>query len=44
MGALEENVHEKLPRSTLEVAEDIPDNFDSREAWPNCDSIKEIRD
>lgn len=22
----------------------IPDNFDSREAWPNCESIKEIRD
>lgn len=22
----------------------IPDSFDSREAWPGCDSIKEIRD
>jgi len=27
-----------------EVAANIPDNFDSREAWPKCDSIKEIRD
>lgn len=22
----------------------IPDSFDAREAWPNCDSIKEVRD
>jgi len=22
----------------------IPDNFDSREQWPNCETIKEIRD
>ncbi|KAM8952706.1 cathepsin B [Pelodytes ibericus] len=22
----------------------LPDNFDSREAWPNCPTIKEIRD
>lgn len=24
--------------------EDVPDSFDSREAWPKCDSIKQIRD
>ncbi|KAG8540806.1 hypothetical protein GDO81_018516 [Engystomops pustulosus] len=23
---------------------DLPDNFDSREAWPNCPTIREIRD
>jgi cathepsin B len=23
---------------------EVPDNFDSRENWPNCDSLKEIRD
>ncbi|XP_063298100.1 cathepsin B [Pelobates fuscus] len=23
---------------------DLPENFDSREAWPNCPTIKEIRD
>jgi len=27
-----------------DVAANIPDNFDSREAWPKCDSIKDIRD
>jgi cathepsin B len=25
-------------------AQDIPDNFDSREQWPDCPTIKEIRD
>lgn len=25
-------------------ASDLPDSFDAREAWPNCESIKEIRD
>lgn len=25
-------------------AEDVPESFDSREAWPNCDSIKQVRD
>lgn len=29
---------------THEKTNDIPDNFDSREHWPKCDSIKEIRD
>ena len=24
--------------------EPLPDNFDAREAWPACDSIKEVRD
>jgi len=27
-----------------EVPIDLPDNFDSREQWPNCQTIKEIRD
>ena len=41
--------HLKLPLKTVEPewlgAEDsLPENFDSRLAWPNCDSIKEIRD
>ncbi|KAL1487761.1 hypothetical protein ABEB36_015596 [Hypothenemus hampei] len=25
-------------------SEDVPESFDSREAWPNCASIKQIRD
>ncbi|CAG9766995.1 unnamed protein product [Ceutorhynchus assimilis] len=24
--------------------EDVPDSFDAREAWPKCDSIRQIRD
>lgn len=24
--------------------EDVPESFDAREAWPNCDSLKQIRD
>ena len=27
-----------------EIAEDIPDSFDSRKAWPHCPSISEVRD
>jgi cathepsin B len=27
-----------------EVPKDLPDNFDAREQWPNCPSIKEVRD
>jgi len=28
---------------TVTVAATIPESFDSRTAWPNCESIKEIR-
>lgn len=34
----------KLPLKDIEPLEDLPDHFDSREQWPNCESIKEIRD
>jgi cathepsin B len=27
-----------------EVPNDLPVNFDAREQWPNCPSIKEVRD
>jgi cathepsin B len=42
-----------LPRSSLQKKyksnphnelKDVPETFDSREAWPNCDAIKQIRD
>jgi cathepsin B len=23
---------------------DLPDNFDSREQWPNCPTLREVRD
>lgn len=26
------------------VANDIPENFDARTAWPQCSSIQEVRD
>jgi len=34
----------RLPEIFREINEDIPDNFDSREQWPDCLSIAEIRD
>lgn len=34
----------KLPVEPVTVPNDIPENFDAREHWPDCPSIKEIRD
>jgi len=34
----------RLPLSKLEPLKDLPTNFDSREQWPKCDSIREVRD
>lgn len=36
----------ELPSSRVWLAEDmvLPENFDAREQWPNCPTIKEIRD
>lgn len=34
----------KLPQKEVIPIEGIPDTFDARTAWPNCESIKEIRD
>jgi cathepsin B len=31
-------------RVVSDVAANIPASFDSRTAWPKCDSIKEVRD
>ncbi|XP_077345156.1 cathepsin B [Lithobates pipiens] len=37
--------HKKLPiRYTFSDRMVLPDQFDSREAWPNCPTIREIRD
>jgi cathepsin B len=27
-----------------QVPKDLPDNFDAREQWPNCPTLKEVRD
>jgi len=41
---LDEPEHLKLPLKEMELNLAIPDSFDSREAWPKCESIKEVRD
>lgn len=44
MGSLETPEEIKLPLKNVEELKDIPTNFDSRTAWPNCESIQEVRD
>lgn len=40
------NMYPKLEQilSYTDVQIDLPDNFDAREHWPNCPTIREIRD
>lgn len=42
MGVLKGGI--TLPVKQMTPMEDLPDNFDAREQWPDCPSIKEIRD
>ncbi|KAK4872421.1 hypothetical protein RN001_014450 [Aquatica leii] len=45
MGVLPDNELNKLPElSEFELVQDIPENFDAREQWPDCPTIKEIRE
>jgi len=44
LGVLPDYNNEELPTKQITPAESIPDNFDSREAWPKCQSIPTIRD
>ena len=44
MGALETPEHLRLPLKEIEPLEDIPESFDSAERWPDCESLKEVRD
>jgi cathepsin B len=44
MGALETPEHLKLPLKDVEPLQDIPEEFFSANEWPNCESIKEVRD
>lgn len=37
-------VHEQLEVLIHEVPKDLPENFDSRDQWPNCPTLKEVRD
>ncbi len=34
----------QLPKMVHDVPNDLPDNFDARDQWPNCPTIKEVRD
>ena len=34
----------KLPEKDIVPLKDLPDTFDARTAWPNCNSTKEVRD
>jgi hypothetical protein len=43
MGSLMDNEPITLPVKN-DIAGSIPESFDAREAWPNCPSIKEVRD
>jgi cathepsin B len=36
--------HKQLDVLEHEVPNDLPDNFDAREQWPNCPTLKEVRD
>lgn len=35
---------ERLPEKAIQVAASIPDAFDPREQWPNCNVLNEVRD
>ncbi|XP_064596982.1 cathepsin B-like [Liolophura sinensis] len=43
-GALEDPFWHKLPVKVHPTLMDIPDTFDARKQWPNCPTIKEVRD
>uniref|UniRef100_A0A1W7RAU0 Cathepsin B n=1 Tax=Hadrurus spadix TaxID=141984 RepID=A0A1W7RAU0_9SCOR len=44
MGVHPDSKKYRLPEYTIKVAANIPKTFDSRKQWPNCYTIREIRD
>lgn len=44
LGSLKTPEEKKLPIKHMLHNENLPDNFDLREAYPNCTSLKEVRD
>uniref|UniRef100_G3MRN3 Peptidase C1A papain C-terminal domain-containing protein n=1 Tax=Amblyomma maculatum TaxID=34609 RepID=G3MRN3_AMBMU len=46
LGVRPENSRYRLPERTLDVSalRVLPENFDAREHWPDCPTIREIRD
>ncbi|CAC5377636.1 CTSB [Mytilus coruscus] len=43
-GVLPTPEHMKLPVKNIVGAQELPDTFDARTQWPNCPTIKEVRD
>jgi cathepsin B len=44
LGSLKTTEEQKLPSKKISLNKNLPTNFDLRERWPQCDSLKEIRD
>jgi len=44
LGALQTPEEKKLPVKNVKVVKNLPDNFDLREQFPQCESLKEVRD
>jgi cathepsin B len=44
MGARKAPLERRPPVKHITPLEDLPENFDSRQQWPQCDSLKEVRD
>jgi cathepsin B len=44
MGTLKTPIEQKLPSKKISINNNLPENFDLREKWPQCESLKEIRD
>ena len=44
LGTLETPEDKKLPYKKISLIQSLPENFDLREQWPQCESLQEIRD
>jgi cathepsin B len=44
LGSLKTPEHKKLPLKTIQKVSNLPENFDLREQWPQCESLQEVRD
>lgn len=44
LGALKTPEDHKLPYKKVIKRNDLPENFDLRDKWPQCESLKEVRD
>jgi cathepsin B len=44
LGTLKTPKELKLPKKEITIMKDLPENFDLRERWPQCESLHEVRD